>query len=65
MKKDLWIGYIIYNLVEDDIKNNELIKLNIKEELPTVQINIVYNKNFLTAAPKKFIKDYIDNNFKL
>ena len=65
VKKDLGIGYIIYNLVEDDIKNNELIKLDVKEELPTVQINIVYNKNFLTTAPKKFIEDYIDNNFKL
>ncbi len=65
VKKDLGIGYIIYNLIEDDIKNNELIKLDIKEELPTVQINIVYNKNFLTTAPKKFIEDYIDNNFKL
>ena len=65
VKKDLGIEYIIYNLVEDDIKNNELIKLDIKEELPTVQINIVYNKNFLTTAPKKFIEDYIDYDFEL
>lgn len=65
VKKDLGIGYIIYNLVENDIKNGELIKLDIEEELPSVEINIVYNKKFLTTAPKRFIEDYINNNFKL
>ena len=65
IKKDLGIGYIIYNLVEDDVKNNELEILDIKEKLPTVDINIIFDKNFLTTAPKKFIENYIDYEFEL
>lgn len=65
VKKDLGIGYIIYNLVEDDIKNGELEILDIKEKLPTVEINIIFDKKFLTTAPKKFIENYIDYDFKL
>ena len=65
VKKNLGIGYVIYNLVEDDIKSGELNLVNIKEKLPTSIINIVYDKNFLTSAPKKFIKDYIDYELDL
>ena len=65
VKKDLGIGYIIYDLVENDIKNNELELINIKEKLPTVEINIVFDKDFLTTAPKRFIENYIDYDFKL
>ena len=65
VKKDLGIGYIIYNLVEDEIKNQELDLINIKEKLPTVEINIIFDKNFLTTAPKKFIEKYIDYEFNL
>lgn len=65
VKKDLGIGYIIYNLVEDDIKNGELELLDIKEKLPTVEINIIFDKKFLTTAPKKFIENYIDYDFEL
>lgn len=65
VKKDLGIGYVIYNLVENEIKNHEFKALDIKEKLPTVEINIVYNPHFLTTAPKKFIEDYIDYNLKL
>lgn len=65
VKKDLGIGYIIYNLVEDDVKNGKLKVLDIKEKLPTVEINIIYDKSFLTTAPKRFIENYIDYEFEL
>lgn len=65
VKKDLGIGYVIENLVEHEIKNGEIEILNIKEDLPTVEINIVYNKYFLTTAPRKFIQEYIDNTLDL
>lgn len=65
IKKDLGIGYIIYNLVEDDIKKGEVEILDIKEKLPTVEINIIFDKSFLTTAPKRFIKEYIDYEFEL
>ena len=63
IKKGLGIGYLIYNLVENDIEKNDLEVLNIKEKLPTVEINILYDKELLTTTSKKFIKDYIEYNF--
>jgi len=54
IRKDLGIGYVIENL-----KDNELEVLPIKEELPIVDIMIVYNKNYLTTSSVKFMKEYI------
>ncbi len=65
VKKDLGIGYLIQNLVEDELKNGELELINIKEKLPTTTINIVYDKNTLTTAPKKFIEDFLNYNLDL
>ena len=57
IKKDLGIGYIM----KDFIKSEDSVEIiNIKEELPNVDIDIVYNKNFLTTAPRRFIEDYIE-----
>lgn len=64
IKKDLGIGYIIYNLVEDDVKNGEIKVLDIRERLPTVDINIIYDKSFLTTAPLKFIENYMGYKLK-
>lgn len=63
VKRDLGIGYVIYDLVENDIKNQELEQLILKEQLPSVMINLVYSEYDLTTAPKKFIENYI--NYKL
>lgn len=65
VKKDLGIGYVIYNLVENEINNNEIDILNLNEKMPTVEINIIYDKNTLTTAPRKFIEKYIDHNLEL
>lgn len=58
VKKDLGIGYVIKNLVEND---SDIKILDIKEKLPTSKINIIYNPKYLTTAPIKFINMYIDN----
>lgn len=65
VKKDLGIGYVIHNLVENEIDNNEIEVLKLKETLPTVEINILYDNHFLTTAPKKFIEEYIDYDLEL
>lgn len=62
VKKNLGIGYVIENLVYDD---KELVILKLEESLPTVDINIIYNSSYLTKAPLKFIKDYIDLDIKI
>ncbi len=56
VKKDLGIGYVIENLVDSDIQI-----LEIEEDLPTVEIDLVYNKNYLTPSSIKFINDYLDD----
>ena len=56
VKNDLGIGYVIYNLVKDD---RELEIINLQEKLPTVDINIIYNRELLTKAPLEFIKNYL------
>ncbi len=65
VKRDLGIGYVIKDLILQDVKNNELEIINIEEKMPKVEIDLVYNKNFLTTAPKKFIKNYIDKNIEI
>ena len=62
VKKDLGIGYVIQNLVENEVDNNEIEILNLKETLPTVEINMIYDNHFLTIAPKRFIEEYINYN---
>ena len=37
---------------------------DIKEKLPTVDINIFYDKSFLTTAPLTFIENYMDYELK-
>lgn len=59
IKKDIGIGYILKDVVKDYITAGEFIELNIKEELPYVELIIIYNKKFLTNAPKKFIELYL------
>lgn len=63
IKKDLGIGYIIYDVIKDNVKNNEFKIVNVKEELPKITINLVYIKQYLTIAPKFFIENYL--KFKL
>lgn len=60
VKKDLGIGYIIEDLIIDD---TEVCKINIKEKLPKIEINLVYVKKYLTIVPTKFIKKFIDDKF--
>lgn len=60
VKRNLGIGYIIEDLIRDD---SDVLKLNIKEKLPSIKINLVYVKKYLTTAPTKFIKMFIDEKF--
>ena len=56
VRKGLGIGYFARLSVIDKLQTGELIEIPIKEELPKVKIGIVYIKEFLTNAPKKFIE---------
>ena len=54
VKDDMGIGYILKDLVDNDINI-----LKIKEQLPKTTLALIYNKKFLTSAPRKFIENYI------
>ena len=62
IKKDLGIGYLIYDVVKDNIEGNEFKKENIKEDLPKTKINLVYIEKYLTIAPKYIIEKYLNIN---
>ena len=59
VKSNMGIGYVVYDLVKDDIRNGRLREIKIEEELPNIQLNLIYNDNDLTMVPKNFIKDYL------
>lgn len=61
VKRDLGVGYVIENLVDKEIENDELEIINVKEKLPTVDIEFIYEPNYLTTAPSTFIREWIDN----
>lgn len=54
VKADMGIGYVLKDLVED------VNILNIKEKLPKSTLALIYNKKFLTTAPRRFIENYIN-----
>lgn len=62
IKKDLGIGYIIYDVIKDNVENGEFKIIDIKENLPKITINLVYSEKYLTIAPKFFIENYLKIN---
>ena len=56
VKENMGIGYVLEDLVKNDKSINIL---NIKEKLPISTLALIYNKKFLTSAPRKFIDEYI------
>lgn len=61
VKANMGIGYVLEDLIKDD---NEINILNIKEKLPVATLALIYNKKFLTSAPRKFIENYIKTDMK-
>ena len=58
---DLGIGYLISDIVKND-SNYKIIDM--EEKLPTADIVFAYNKKYLTTAPIRFIKEYINFEIK-
>lgn len=63
IKKDMGIGYVIKQAVNQELKNKELFEVKIKEKLPTLKLNIVYINEYLTNIPKTFM-NRIKNEYK-
>ena len=56
------VGYILKNVVQKDIDDGLLEEVKIKEELPSVTVNLVYIDKYLMPAPKEFINNYLKKN---
>lgn len=58
-KKGFGICVIAEEAVKAELEQGQLYKLNVKEKLPGLEINIVYIENFLPPAPRKFIDMFL------
>ena len=63
VKKDLGIGYIIKDVVRDNLLNKEFILVDVKEKLPRTEINL-YIERYLTVVPRYFIENYLHIKIK-
>lgn len=61
VRSGMGIGYVLKNLIADDIKNGVFKILDVNTELPKVSINLIYMNNYLSVVPKKYINEYILN----
>ena len=59
IKNKLGIGYILYDIVKEDIKNGKMKLVEIEENLPVVTLNLIYKNNMLTIASNEFINNFI------
>lgn len=57
--EDLGIGYIIEDAIKREIENKQIEVLHLEEELPIIDINLVYIEKYLTTIPKYFINNYL------
>lgn len=59
VKNDIGIGYVIKEAVLNEIKKKDLFIMKTVHKLPAIELNLVYNNEYLTLSSKKFINDYI------
>lgn len=59
VKRNLGIGYIIREMVLDDINRNILKEIKVPN-LPTIGISLVYVKDYITESPKIFLNKYFN-----
>ena len=57
VKNNMGLGYVIEDIYKED---DMFKKIDIKEQLREEDIILIYNKHFLTSAPKKFIEEFLN-----
>jgi len=56
VKRNLGIGYVVDG-ESIKLESDSVEKINLKEELPKIEINLVYIENYITELAKKFINE--------
>lgn len=64
VKRGFGIGYVMKDIVERQLQSEELFEVEMPIELPSSRLNLIYLKEYLTRADKKFIKQYLDMKIK-
>ena len=59
VKRGEGVGYILKNMVTKDVGNGLLKIINIKEDLPKVNLKLICIEKRLTEASRRFIDDYL------
>lgn len=59
VKRNMGIAYVIKESVKKELENKELYEVQLPIELPSVKLNLIYQKGELTKVDKKFIKEYL------
>ena len=65
VRKNLGIGYVITNAIQYLVDSKVLEYINLKEELPGTELDLVIIKNYLTNVAKLFIEEEILNEQKI
>ena len=60
-RRNLGVGYVVESAIQYLIDSNILERIKLKEELPKMEINLVYINSYLTKAAKLFIEEEISN----
>lgn len=61
IKRNLGIGYILKEIVSDELKKGTLKEIKIPD-LPKIGISLVYIEEYMTSSPRKFLSDYYNIN---
>ena len=59
IKRSLGVGYVIRDLVLDDIKRGNLKELKF-DNIPEVGISLVYIPEYITVSPREFLNKYMN-----
>lgn len=60
-KKGIGIGYVVKNAIKDELEKGEIYEVKFDFELPKLELDLVYMKNYVTKATKVFIKEFLTN----
>ena len=62
VRKKVGIGYLLKEMVKNDLEEGTLKEVKIRERLPQVELKLIYNSKKLYDIPKKFIDFFEEKN---
>ena len=63
-RRNLGVGYVVKSAIQYLVDANILEYIEIKEELPKMEINLVFVNNYLTNVARLFIEEEINSEIE-